>query len=106
MLHTNNIQQRSCLLILHTFRDPSNYIFDQRSHLETIFKRETQRALNKKATLCALTNPPHLFFMCNYQCISTGHAIIFIVTFIHVMPLLIWLRYELLTVTLLVVKNK
>lgn len=61
MLHTNNIQQRSCLLILHTFRDPSNYIFDQRSHLETIFKRETQRALNKKATLCALTNPPHLF---------------------------------------------
>ena len=46
------------------------------------------------------------FFMCNYQCISTGHAIIFIVTFIHVMPLLIWFRYELLTVTLLVVKNK
>lgn len=41
-------------------------------------------------------------FMCNYQCISTGCAIIFIVTFIHVMPLLIWLRYELLTVIVLV----
>lgn len=43
--------------------------------------------------------------MCNYQCISTGCAIIFIVTFIHVMPLLIWFRYELLTVTVLVVKG-
>lgn len=44
-------------------------------------------------------------FMCNYQCISTACAIIFIVTFIHVMPLLIWLRYELLTVSVLVVKR-
>lgn len=45
-------------------------------------------------------------FMCNYQCISTGCAIIFIVTFIHVMPLLIWFRYELLTVTVLVVRGE
>lgn len=45
-------------------------------------------------------------FMCNYQCISTGCAIIFIVTFIHVMPLLIWFRYELLTVTVPVVKGE
>lgn len=44
--------------------------------------------------------------MCNYQCISTGCAIIFIVTFIHVMPLLIWFRYELLTVTVLVVRGE
>lgn len=52
---------------------------------------------------CGINHP---LPMCNHQCISTEHAIISIVTFIYVMPLLIWFRYELLTVIHLVVKNK
>lgn len=65
-------------------------------HLRKKKKKETQIQVSESCSP----------FMCNYQCISTGCAIIFIVTFIHVMPLLIWFRYELLTVTVLVVKGE
>lgn len=66
-----------------------------------IFKKERKKKKEAQIQVSESCSP----FMCNYQCISTGCAIIFIVTFIHVMPLLIWFRYELLTVTVLVVKG-